>query len=61
MVASGALLVAVNSPEALGSTESSVILFSRDTREFLCGNKDEVAAGIWDAILRLRKPGQGLP
>jgi phosphopantothenoylcysteine decarboxylase/phosphopantothenate--cysteine ligase len=61
MVASGALLVAVNSPEALGSTESSVILFSRDTREFLCGSKDEVAAGIWDALLRLRKPGQGLP
>jgi phosphopantothenoylcysteine decarboxylase/phosphopantothenate--cysteine ligase len=61
MVASGALLVAVNSPEALGSTESSVILFSRDNREFLCGSKDEVAAGIWDALLRLRKPGQGLP
>jgi phosphopantothenoylcysteine decarboxylase/phosphopantothenate--cysteine ligase len=57
MVGSGVLLVAVNSPEALGSEDSSIILFSREDREFLCGSKDEVAAGIWDTLLRMRESG----
>ena len=58
MVEKGTLLVAVNSPEALGAEDSSVILFSREDREFLCGTKDEVAGGIWDTILRLQGPGE---
>ncbi|MBP1928060.1 phosphopantothenoylcysteine decarboxylase/phosphopantothenate--cysteine ligase [Methanolinea mesophila] len=57
MVEQGTLLVAVNSPEALGSENSSIILFSREDREFLCGTKEEVAAGIWDAVIRLRERG----
>ena len=58
MVASGVLLVAVNSPEALGSDDSSVILFSKEDREFLCGSKDEVASGIWDTMLRSQETGK---
>ena len=47
----GVDLVAANTPATLGSSSGRYVLIGRDARREIEGNKDTIAAGIWDALL----------
>jgi phosphopantothenoylcysteine decarboxylase/phosphopantothenate--cysteine ligase len=47
----GVDLVAANTPDTLGSPSGRYVLIGRDARRGIEGNKDTIAAGIWDALL----------
>ncbi len=52
MVDQGAAMVLRNEPETMGSVQGKYVLVTRDGEYPLDGPKDEIAAAIWDQVLR---------
>jgi phosphopantothenoylcysteine decarboxylase/phosphopantothenate--cysteine ligase len=51
MLDRGVQVVVVNTPEAMGTPEAKVSIFSRSGTRTAMGSKEEVAAAVWTALL----------
>jgi len=51
MLSKGATMVVTNAPETMGSARGVYVLISGAGRADLSGTKEEIAHGIWDALL----------
>jgi len=51
MLAHGATMVVTNTPETMGSNHGEYICLTHGQRVPVSGNKDEVAAALWDKII----------
>jgi len=52
MIDQGAAMVLTNEPETMGSARGKYVLVTRDGEYPLNGSKDEIAAAIWNQVLR---------
>jgi len=52
MIYQGAAMVLTNEPETMGSARGKYVLVTRDGEYPLNGSKDEIAAAIWNQVLR---------
>ena len=51
LLARGARLVVVNTPDAMGAADAEVTIVTRGGREPVRGSKEEVAGAVWNALL----------
>jgi len=58
MIAQGATMVLMNEPETMGSARGEYMLLMQDGKYPLSGPKDEIAAAIWDHVLRYRSSSE---
>ena len=52
MIAQGAAMVLTNEPETMGSAQGEYVLLTRNGEYPLKGSKDEIAAAIWNQVIR---------
>ena len=52
MIAQGAAMVLTNEPETMGSAQGEYVLLTRNGEYPLKGSKDEIAATIWNQVIR---------
>ena len=52
MLKNGVAMVVTNTPETMGSERGEYVCLTKEARVPVSGTKEEIAAAIWDAILR---------